>query len=467
MIILFTGPSMPPASVPPGADLEVRPPAGQGDVYRAARERPWGIGVVDGYFERVPSIWHKEILWAMSEGVHVFGAASMGALRAAELAAFGMVGVGEVFARICAGEITDDDEVAVAHARAEHGYRSLSEAQVNIRATLAAAVTAGRCSGAVAQRLVSAGKQMFYAERTWPALFAEGRRSGLTSLEIEALERWLPEGRVDQKRRDAQRMVEVMLAHRAKHPRPLEVGFHFEHTNLWDQAAERMRRDDGEEREAGGDEELLQELRLEGDESRYDLAINGALVRSYAEELASRGALTPDSGLIRHTAALYRRERGLLTAERTEAWLEREGVVGEEFYALIVREAKLRWAVGVSKADIRRHLVDQLRAMGFYGRLRARAAAKRAASERLSVDTLRLADVGLDDAAALWRWYFVERLGVGIPEDISTYAERLGFANEGDLFDAALRERWFSRVEPEEAVALDDPAVRRGAVRRD
>jgi len=41
------------------------------------------IGVIDGYL-RWATVWHKEILWAMAEGIHVFGAASIGALRAAD-----------------------------------------------------------------------------------------------------------------------------------------------------------------------------------------------------------------------------------------------------------------------------------------------------------------------------------------------------------------------------------------------
>ena len=36
------------------------------------------IGLIDGFFENVASVWHKEILFALSEGVQVFGAASMG-----------------------------------------------------------------------------------------------------------------------------------------------------------------------------------------------------------------------------------------------------------------------------------------------------------------------------------------------------------------------------------------------------
>ena len=68
------------------------PPARQGDVYRAVRAHdPKKIGLVDGVFLNVPAVWHREILWALEQGVEVFGAASMGALRAAELDDFGMM----------------------------------------------------------------------------------------------------------------------------------------------------------------------------------------------------------------------------------------------------------------------------------------------------------------------------------------------------------------------------------------
>ena len=84
-----------------------------------------------------------------SEGVHVYGAASMGALRAAELDAFGMHGVGYVYRAYADGVLEDDDEVAVAHAGAEHGFRALSDAMVDVRATLAAAVAAALRASAV------------------------------------------------------------------------------------------------------------------------------------------------------------------------------------------------------------------------------------------------------------------------------------------------------------------------------
>ena len=57
------------------------------------------------------------------------GAGSIGALRAAELEAFGMVGEGRIFEAYRSGVLEpydtpfeDDDEVAVVHAPAELGY---------------------------------------------------------------------------------------------------------------------------------------------------------------------------------------------------------------------------------------------------------------------------------------------------------------------------------------------------------
>ncbi len=84
--IVFVGPTLRPEEIEEAGDFIALPPVAQGDVYRAALRRPRAIGIIDGFFSGAASVWHKEILWAMSEGVPVFGAASMGALRAAEAA---------------------------------------------------------------------------------------------------------------------------------------------------------------------------------------------------------------------------------------------------------------------------------------------------------------------------------------------------------------------------------------------
>ena len=95
---MFVGPTLAAADARGVLDAVYLPPARQGDVYRAVlRDHPRAIGLVDGYFQDVPSVWHKEILWAMARDTQVFGSASMGALRAAELAELGMRGVGRIF----------------------------------------------------------------------------------------------------------------------------------------------------------------------------------------------------------------------------------------------------------------------------------------------------------------------------------------------------------------------------------
>ena len=136
-VFVFLGPSLNIDSARAVWDApHYLPPVRQGDIYHITRKKPLAIAVIDGYFQGVPAVWHKEILWAMARGIPVFGAASMGARRAAELAAFGMVGVGEVFSAYHSGELADDDEVAVVHGPSALGYRARTEAMVNIRATL-------------------------------------------------------------------------------------------------------------------------------------------------------------------------------------------------------------------------------------------------------------------------------------------------------------------------------------------
>jgi hypothetical protein len=110
-VFVFLGPTLPLAVARRHLDATFLPPAAHGDVLRVLRHEPAAVGIIDGAFQFVPTLWHKEILVALEAGVRVYGAASMGALRAAELAAFGMVGVGEVFEMFRTGACQDDDDL--------------------------------------------------------------------------------------------------------------------------------------------------------------------------------------------------------------------------------------------------------------------------------------------------------------------------------------------------------------------
>ena len=107
-IVVFLGPSLPVDDARRILPARYLGPARCGDVLRARRLSPRAIALVDGLFASTPATWHKEILLALDDGIAVFGASSMGALRAAELAPFGMIGVGAIFEAYRDGVYTDD-----------------------------------------------------------------------------------------------------------------------------------------------------------------------------------------------------------------------------------------------------------------------------------------------------------------------------------------------------------------------
>lgn len=251
--VIFVGPSLPPAVRPDdpspgyasegrgvlGPGIEWRPPVKQGEVYEAALDRPAIIGIIDGYFEVTPTVWHKEILWAMAWGIHVYGSASIGALRAAELHTFGMVGIGRIFEAFRDGILTDDDEVAVLHGPEELGCPAVTEAMVNIRATLDAAITEGALNLVLAAHLAEIAKRVFYKDRSWDLVTRLGAESGISTATISHFAAWLRRGRVDQKRIDALAMITAIHTHLEAGVTPLDVSYRFHETGYHREAMRR------------------------------------------------------------------------------------------------------------------------------------------------------------------------------------------------------------------------------------
>jgi hypothetical protein len=233
--VVFSGPTLWSDNVLAARDLHFLPPAQVGDVYRAATARPPAIGIIDGQFETGPSIWHKEILFALSEGIHVYGAASMGALRAAELAPFGMRGIGAIYRDYRAGLLKDDDEVAVVHAPKEHGYCPMTEALVDIRATLALASARQVIWRATADTIERTAKATFFKERQWDRILDEVSVSASAGRkrEITNLSKWLPANRVERKRDDALAMVRAVRRFVESGAPRFRPRFSFRNTIYW------------------------------------------------------------------------------------------------------------------------------------------------------------------------------------------------------------------------------------------
>lgn len=179
--VIFLGPSLGlerARELLPGRYL---PPARRGDVYRVIPTGVRRILLVDGVFHLAPSVLHTELLAAMSEGIEVVGAASMGALRAAELDRHGMRGLGTIYAWYKSGVIRDDDEVALLHADHENAFRPLSEPLVNVRHALARATESGLLSPEEARAMFIEARDRHFGDRSFVALL-----SGRTAKTLDA-----------------------------------------------------------------------------------------------------------------------------------------------------------------------------------------------------------------------------------------------------------------------------------------
>ncbi len=202
-IILFAGPSLrrDRGSLPPG--FEHRPPARCGDLLRTRGERPRAVLLVDGVFETGPTVWHKEILLLLEAGIAVYGAASLGALRAAELGRYGMIGVGAIYRAYRDGIIDRDDAVMVSHAPAELGHAPLTLALVDAEASIAA-------SGLDPQRkqcVIRIARAMPFRERTWEAIFMR-LAAAIGAGPAEAAARDLASCAFSQKMRDTDALID-------------------------------------------------------------------------------------------------------------------------------------------------------------------------------------------------------------------------------------------------------------------
>ncbi|MFJ4063640.1 TfuA-like protein [Streptomyces albogriseolus] len=171
VIHVFVGPSL-PRSEPQLAALDVRvwPPAQHGDLFAPEISSDDTVVLIDGVYHQAPALRHKEILAAMGRGIRMVGAASIGALRAAELAPYGMHGVGRIYAAYARGNIDGDDEVAVG--QAPDDARALTWPLVNLRHALELAVAHEVLDAPRATGLLQALRAVYYPQRTWAAVRA-------------------------------------------------------------------------------------------------------------------------------------------------------------------------------------------------------------------------------------------------------------------------------------------------------
>ena len=423
-IVVFAGPTIPAREITARLDCTVLPPAAVGDVLRATRGGARLVLLIDGVFERQLPVWHKEILWALTRGVHVWGAASMGALRAAELHTFGMRGVGRIFEGYRDGTIEADDEVAVLHGPVEVGFAPVTEALVNVRATLDAAAAEGALDPEEARTALAAAARLNYRDRTWERVAAELGAAGIR------LRAWLPAGRVDRKRLDALEVLDQVAASEEELARPFAASFAFAWTDPWDAL---FRGTGGSAR----DEAVLDELRL--DPRRLATVRRAALLRLLVRGNFPGCVADPGREELATARDALRARHGLWRGAELRRWLAEQDLGEDGLVELTLDEALLARLEGRGGGALDAAMLAELKSSGAYAALAARARAKTEALSAAGVEDALPAHV--DPAPILAA--LAARLDIGDETDAAALALRLGFADGAALKRAALREGVF------------------------
>lgn len=165
--VVYLGPTLSRSAALSILDADYLPPICRGDLEKLP-EKTKIVGIIDGEFFQNLSVSTKEIVTVLDRGIHVFGAASMGALRAAETYMFGTIGVGEIFRMFRDRVLDGDDEVAVTY---EPGtYRQLSDSLVNIRHVLEIALAKRAIDEVEEARLLRQMKSLYFPDRSYRAL---------------------------------------------------------------------------------------------------------------------------------------------------------------------------------------------------------------------------------------------------------------------------------------------------------
>jgi hypothetical protein len=222
-VVIFAGPSLIPDDHGNFPQFRFVGPAARGDILRCLQQdQPQYIGLIDGVFEDQPAVLHKELLEALATGVGVYGASSMGALRAAELHTFGMIGVGQIFRDYHDGTRVSDADVAVIHGPAALGHPPLSLPQVDVVATLASLADRGHLTRNEAQSIARISDALFYKTRTWDSLAAAVTPAQTRATRLAAL---LKSAHVQAKRLDAIALLNRIAQDCRKAPPPQRPPF--------------------------------------------------------------------------------------------------------------------------------------------------------------------------------------------------------------------------------------------------
>ncbi|MDO5860633.1 TfuA-related McrA-glycine thioamidation protein [Methanobrevibacter sp.] len=206
-IIIYTGLSIPFDEAKEildsseGIEVIYKRPIKRGDLNLALNENPNIVAIIDGVFHQSSAVGHKEILKVINSGIKVFGASSMGALRASELDTLGMIGIGYCYEQYANGIIDSDDDVAVM--LDSESLEPLSTPLISMRHVFTKAVNENIITTEEKDELLLITKRTYYPQRNYAKTLSE---SGLDDNKKENLINFIRETE-DVKKEDAKLLL--------------------------------------------------------------------------------------------------------------------------------------------------------------------------------------------------------------------------------------------------------------------
>lgn len=184
--IVFAGPSL---SLVPGellATLDVRPPAKRGDLAELLECTSAGtVVLIDGLFSQSLAPTPTECRKLLGAGWRVIGAASMGALRAAELWSIGMIGIGEVYTQFRLSRLCRDAEVAVCFN--PRNWTECTLSLVHVRSVLSELTLRQAIGSLEARTAFVVARRLHYTERTEEVCRCEWTNAAIRPMTISII----------------------------------------------------------------------------------------------------------------------------------------------------------------------------------------------------------------------------------------------------------------------------------------
>lgn len=214
--LVYLGPSLPVADAKKILpDAKYLPPIRRGDLDNI--KKPAGVTavIIDGVFHHNLAVSVVEVRSFLGKGGIVYGASSMGALRAVELKPLGMIGIGRIYEDYLSGKLNSDEDVALS--LCPESGRALTVPTVQVKYAVREARASGKISDATARAALAASKKIYYPERTLQMLLKTWAGK-IPAKELGILRAILKNPEKDPKRRDAVKALSI-VAGKALAPR--------------------------------------------------------------------------------------------------------------------------------------------------------------------------------------------------------------------------------------------------------